>query len=61
MCTYNKSPTNGTVTAVCSCPIGQIAKGTSFLTEAGQGDKAACAKHPVAAPNPLATPASTTN
>ncbi|MFY8212259.1 MAG: hypothetical protein ACOVLB_06325 [Candidatus Nanopelagicus sp.] len=61
MCAYNKNPTNGTVTAVCSCPIGQIAKGTSFLTEAGQGDKAACAKHPVAAPNPLATPASTTN
>jgi hypothetical protein len=57
MCKYDKDPVNGTVTATCSCPIGQIAKGTKFLTEAGQGDKAACAKHPVAAPDPLTKPA----
>lgn len=60
MCKYDKDPTNGTVTATCSCPIGQIAKGTEFLTEAGQGNKAACAKHPVAAPNPLAKPTNPT-
>lgn len=54
LCTYDPNPTNGTVTATCSCPIGQIAKGTRFLTEAGQGDKSACAKHPVAAPSPIA-------
>jgi hypothetical protein len=60
MCKYDKDLTNGTVTATCSCPTGQISKGTEFLTEAGQGNKAACAKHPVAAPNPLAKPASPT-
>jgi hypothetical protein len=54
MCKYDKDPTNGTVTASCSCPIGQIAKGTKFLTEAGQGNSKACLKHPVAAPDPLA-------
>ena len=52
MCTYEKNPTNGTTTAICSCAIGQIAEGTPFLTEAGQGDPAACEKHPVAAPVP---------
>jgi len=57
MCKYDKNPTNGTITATCSCPTGQIAKGTEFLTEAGQGNKEACLKHPVAAPDPLATPA----
>ena len=41
------------LTADCSCPIGQIKEGTEFLTEAGQGDPAACTQHPVAAPNPL--------
>ncbi len=60
MCKYDKDPTNGTITATCSCPIGQIAKGTEFLTEAGQGNKDACAKHPVAAPDPLAQPAKPT-
>lgn len=54
MCRYEKDPVNGTTVAVCSCPINQIAKGTEFLTEAGQGDPAACAKHPVAAPDPFA-------
>ena len=57
MCRYRKDPINGTVVADCSCPIGQIAKGTEFLTEAGQGDKEACLKHPVAAPDPLSVPA----
>lgn len=56
MCRYDKHPTNGTVTATCSCPIGQIAKGTKFLTEAGQGASSACARHPVAAPDPLSQP-----
>lgn len=56
MCRYDKHPKNGTVTATCSCPTGQIAKGTVFLTEAGQGDPKACYKHPVAAPDPLAVP-----
>jgi len=37
-----------------SCPIGQIAQGIEFLTEAGQGNPSACDKHPVAAPNPYA-------
>lgn len=54
ICRYDKDPTNGTVTATCSCPIGQLAAGTEFLTEAGQGNSAACNQHPVAAPNPLA-------
>lgn len=56
LCTFDKNPTNGTVTATCRCPIGQIEKGTEFLTEAGQGNKEACLKHPVAAPDPLASP-----
>jgi hypothetical protein len=55
MCIYDKHPTNGTTTAICSCPIGQIAQGIEFLTEAGQGDPAACDKHPVAAPDPLSS------
>jgi hypothetical protein len=54
MCRYKKDPINGTTVADCSCPIGQIAKGIEFLTEAGQGDPKACAKHPVAAPDPFA-------
>ena len=53
MCKYRKDPVNGTTVADCSCPIAQIAKGTEFLTEAGQGNKDACAKHPVAAPDPF--------
>ena len=54
MCRVRKNPINGTTVADCSCPIAQIPKGTEFLTEAGQGNPAACAKHPVAAPDPLA-------
>lgn len=50
VCTYDKT-INGTQTANCKCPINQIQKGTEFLTEAGQGDPKACAKHPVAAPD----------
>jgi hypothetical protein len=53
MCIYDKNPTNGTVTAICSCPIGQIAQGIEFLTEAGQGNPIACDQHPVAAPDPV--------
>ncbi len=53
MCTYDKEPTNGTITATCTCPIGQLEKGVKFLTEAGQGDPKACAKHPVSAPDPV--------
>jgi hypothetical protein len=52
LCVYDKELTNNTITATCSCPIGQIAQGTKFLTEAGQGDSKACYKHPVAAPAP---------
>lgn len=51
-CSYGEV-INGTQTADCLCPIGQIKTGTGFLTEAGQGDPAACTEHPVAAPNPL--------
>lgn len=58
MCKYDTDPTNGTVTATCSCPIGQISQGTPFLTEAGQGNKDACLAHPVAAPDPLSKPVS---
>jgi hypothetical protein len=54
MCRYEKDPINGTTVARCSCPINQIAKGTEFLTEAGQGDPIACVQHPVAAPDPFA-------
>lgn len=54
ICKYDKNPTNGTVTATCACPIGQILHGTEFLTEAGQGNPAACNQHPVAAPDPFA-------
>lgn len=36
--------------AVCSCPTGQVAAATTFLTEAGQGDPAACAQYPVSLP-----------
>jgi len=57
LCTYDTNKTNGTVTATCSCPTGQIAQGTKFLTEAGQGDSTACYKHPVAAPDPIASSA----
>ena len=54
MCKYRKDPINGTTVADCSCPIAQIAKGTEFLTEAGQGNPDACNQHPVAAPDPFA-------
>jgi len=36
--------------AVCSCPTGQVAAATTFLTEAGQGDPAACSQYPVSLP-----------
>ena len=36
--------------AVCSCPTGQVAPDTTFLTEAGQGNPAACAEYPVSLP-----------
>jgi hypothetical protein len=36
--------------AVCSCPTGQVPPATSFLTEAGQGDPAACSQYPVSLP-----------
>ena len=36
--------------AVCSCPSGQVAPATSFLTEAGQGNPDACAQYPVSLP-----------
>jgi len=53
MCTYDEDPINGTQTATCSCPTRQLARGTDFLIEAGQGDPAACLQHPVSAPNPF--------
>lgn len=46
---------NGTQTAQCKCPIAQIPNGTTFLIEAGQGNPAACAMSPVAAPDPFST------
>jgi len=36
--------------AVCKCPMGQVPADTTFLTEAGQGDPAACDQHPVSLP-----------
>jgi len=36
--------------AICSCPTGQVADATSFLTEAGQGNPDACAQYPVSLP-----------
>jgi len=36
--------------AICSCPTGQVAAATTFLTEAGQGDPAACSQYPVSLP-----------
>lgn len=36
--------------AVCSCPTGQVPADTAFLTEAGQGDPAACSQYPVSLP-----------
>ncbi len=47
---------NGVPVATCHCPIGESLGGskvpanTAFLTQAGQKDKAFCAKHPVAGP-----------
>ena len=46
---------NGSPTANCKCPIGQIKHGTEFLTEAGQGNQSACTEHPVAAPDFLSS------
>lgn len=36
--------------AVCSCPTGQTPAATTFLTEAGQGNPAACSAYPVSLP-----------
>jgi len=36
--------------AVCSCPTGQVAAATTFLTEAGQGNPDACGQYPVSLP-----------
>ena len=36
--------------AICSCPAGQVPPATTFLTEAGQGNPAACAEYPVSLP-----------
>jgi hypothetical protein len=45
---------NGVPVATCHCPLGESTEGTSvspntaFATQAGQGDRAVCAEHPVA-------------
>lgn len=36
--------------ALCKCPMGQVPANTAFIIEAGQGNPAACFKHPVAFP-----------
>ena len=36
--------------AICSCPTGQVAAATTFLTEAGQGNQDACSQYPVSLP-----------
>jgi len=36
--------------AICSCPTGQVAAATTFLTEAGQGNPDACRQYPVSLP-----------
>ena len=47
---------NGVPVASCYCPIGEglegtpVAPHTSFVTQAGQGDNAYCAEHPVGGP-----------
>jgi hypothetical protein len=47
---------NNVPVVTCHCPIGESLAGTpvppatAFLTQAGQGDEAYCAKHPVAGP-----------
>jgi hypothetical protein len=47
---------NGVPVATCHCPIGESLEGkpvpanTAFVSQAGQGDKAFCAKHPVSGP-----------
>jgi hypothetical protein len=51
---------NGVPVATCHCPIGESLDGTAvlprtaFVTQAGQGDPAFCALHPVS--GPLSTP-----
>jgi hypothetical protein len=51
---------NGVPVATCHCPIGESLSGmqvpahTAFLSQAGQGDQAFCAQHPVA--GPISTP-----
>jgi len=54
ICTIGKT-INGSPTAECKCPIGQIQHGTEFLTEAGQSNQSACTEHPVAAPDFLSS------
>lgn len=44
-----KEPGNNGI-AVCKCPIGQSPANTTFLTEAGQGNPAACFQSPVSLP-----------
>jgi hypothetical protein len=47
---------NNVPVVTCHCPIGESLAGTSvpphtsFLTQAGQGDQAFCAEHPVSGP-----------
>ena len=47
---------NNVPVVTCHCPIGESLAGTavpphtSFLTQAGQGDRAICADHPVSGP-----------
>jgi hypothetical protein len=47
---------NNVPVVTCHCPIGEslagtpVAPATAFLTQAGQGDEAYCAKYPVAGP-----------
>ena len=53
ICTIGKT-INGSPTAECKCPIGQIKHGTEFLTEAGQSNPSVCTQHPVAAPDVFA-------
>lgn len=56
-CTDAK-PINGQKMATCLCPMGEsptgtaVAPATSFITDAGQGNTAACAQHPVGGPVP---------
>lgn len=56
-CKYTKDK-KGVQVATCFCPMGEnplgkaIPAATEFATEAGQGNPAACAQHPVSIPLP---------